>query len=441
MIRQRICETRNPGLFPELQIPRSTANSWLQRGCPTVITVTEEMCEVAELQNKIAALEATVRRWKRRAHGLLAVAKILKTKVMISGFRLNKNRLPDATTKEKILDVIHRAKRALPTSTVLRMFEISSSRYGAWRRRVVTECGLEDRTSCPRSSPNGLTPDEILAIKGLVLSEEHRHMPTTTLALFAQRTRKVFASVSTWRKLIEERGWKRPRKRVYPARPKIGIRATRSNAVWHIDLTVIRLLCGAKIYLHAVIDNYSRKILAWRLVDKVEPATTVAILEEAAGNLSPNAPTPEVMMDAGVENVNAEVDGLNNVGSIRRVLAQVDVVFSNSMIERFWLSLKFNWLYLHTIDTMETVRKLIAFYVDQHNTVPHSAFRGQTPNEMYAGTGDHIPAQLIAERKAARERRLAANRDMRCAMCDPDITEQPDFPNRSEASQLRTNVT
>ena len=44
---------------------------------------------------------------------------------------------------------------------------------------------------------------------------------------------------------------------------------------------------------------------------------------------------------------------------------------------------------------MATVRRLVAFYVDEHNRVlPHSAFRGQTPDEMYFGTGDTIPADL-----------------------------------------------
>jgi hypothetical protein len=49
-----------------------------------------------------------------------------------------------------------------------------------------------------------------------------------------------------------------------------------------------------------------------------------------------------------------------------------------------------------------TVRRLVAFYVDEHNRVlPYSAFRGQTPDEMYFGTGDAVPADLMS-RAAAR---------------------------------------
>ena len=107
-------------------------------------------------------------------------------------------------------------------------------------------------------------------------------MPISRLALFAQRLGKVFASASTWCRLVRQRTWRRPRARVYPARPKTGIRADRPNQYWHVDVTVVRLLDGTKTYLHAIIDNFSRKILAWRLVARLEPATACEILVEAA---------------------------------------------------------------------------------------------------------------------------------------------------------------
>ena len=50
--------------------------------------------------------------------------------------------------------------------------------------------------------------------------------------------------------------WIRPRRRLYPAKPKQGIRASNPNEYWHIDVTVIRLLGGTRTYLHAVLDNF-----------------------------------------------------------------------------------------------------------------------------------------------------------------------------------------
>jgi hypothetical protein len=94
--------------------------------------------------------------------------------------------------------------------------------------------------------------------------------------------------------------------------------------------------------------------------------------------------TPVVLADAGVENVNAQVDDLITSGVLRRVLAFTELKFSNSMIEAWWRSLKHQWLFLHSLDSVTTVRRLVEFYVHEHNCVlPHSAFRGQTPDEMY----------------------------------------------------------
>lgn len=167
--------------------------------------------------------------------------------------------------------------------------------------------------------------------------------------------------------------------------------------MWHIDTTVIRLLDGTRAYLHPVIDNFSRRILAWRVADTFAPVNSVAVLVEASRGATPSAATPVVRADAGVENVNTQVDELITSGVLRRVLAFTELKFSNSMIEAWWRSLKHQWLFLHSLDNVTTVRRLVDFYVEEHNRVlPHSAFRGQTPDEMYFGRGDAVQVHLTA---------------------------------------------
>jgi putative transposase len=121
-----------------------------------------------------------------------------------------------------------------------------------------------------------------------------------------------------------------------------------------------------------------------------------------------------------VENFNGAVDDLVASGLLRRVLAMTEIAFSNSLIESWWRALKHQWLYLNTLDTIGRLEKLIAFYVEEHNTrLPHSAFRGQTPDEMYFGLGKDIPQQLEAARQAARQSRLKVNRTSSCRVCEP----------------------
>jgi hypothetical protein len=80
-------------------------------------------------------------------------------------------------------------------------------------------------------------------------------------------------------------------------------------------------------------------------------------------------------------------------------------------------------LYLHNLDNMATLRRLIAFYVRAHNeTMPHPAFHGQTPDEMYFGNGDAVVIDLGAARVRTRQERVKAHRMAACGVCagDPD---------------------
>jgi putative transposase len=250
-----------------------------------------------------------------------------------------------------------------------------------------------------------------------VTSPDDRHVPTGTLSVLAQRLGTVCASRSTWYRLVQQYGWRGPRLRVHPVKPKVGLRTTRADDMWHIDTAVIRLLDGTRAYLHAVIDNLSRRILAWRVADTFAPVNSVAVLVDASRGVAPSETAPVVLADAGVEHVNAQVDDLITVGVLRRVLAFTELKLSNSMIEAWWRSLKHQWLFLHSLDSVATVRRPVAFYVDEHHRVlPHSAVRGQTPDEMYFGTGDAVPADLTSRgRRAPSTRRgqpIGGLRDM-----------------------------
>ncbi len=83
--------------------------------------------------------------------------------------------------------------------------------------------------------------------------------------------------------------------------------------------------------MHAIIDNFSRRILAWTVRASFDTSVTALLLREAAKGLSDTKPS--AVTDSGVENINASMNELIESGIIKRVLAQVDVTYSNSMIE------------------------------------------------------------------------------------------------------------
>jgi putative transposase len=427
-IRDLVCEERDPALFAQLGIPRSTAASWIRRGSRPVVTTELFGQDEQRLRARVLKLE-------RRVQLLLGIVRLLLLLVRLFGFRLDSQRVPSGEAKSSILGAVERAKKRIPLAIALRVLGLSASRYHAWHR-LDQACSLDDRSSCPRTVPSQLTQQEIATVHDMATAMEFRHMPIRALALYAQRIGRVFAAPATWARLIRERGWRRPRQRVYPASPKEGIRASKPGELLHIDVTIIKLIDGTRAYLHAVIDNFSRRILAWKLASSLEPGSTCQVLIEAAEQLPELDGPATLYSDSGVENVNGQVDALLDLGKLRRVLAQVEVSFSNSMIESWWRSLKSNWIYLNQLDSFAALERLISFYVSEHNTkMPHSAFHGQTPDEVYFGRGDHVPEQLAEARHLARQARLQTNRSMSCEACRTEPVSLS--PSESVASRER----
>jgi hypothetical protein len=163
--------------------------------------------------------------------------------------------------------------------------------------------------------------------------------------------------------------------------------------------------------------------LSWSLEERLGSGGTCQILREAVVQLNNCSEQTIVVADSGSENVNGAVDDLLDGEDLSRVLAQVEVTFSNSMIEAFWRSLKHSWLYLHSLDSFSALRRLVEFYVTAHNEVmPHSTFDGQTPNEMFFGSSDEVAQNLLAARRSAREERVRQNRTARCRVRVGDVS-------------------
>ena len=195
----------------------------------------------------------------------------------LSKVQLDYERLPDGDAKRILLRPIERAGKVLSLRATLRIARLSSSRYHSWCR-AEAGCELDDQSSCPRVVPTRLTPTEVGAMREVVESDDHRHRSLRGLALHAQRIEKIFASPSTWFRLVRIAGWRRPRNRVCPAKPKIGIRAAAPGELLHLNVTIIKLPEGTRAYLHAVSDNYARRILSWTLENRLGSGGTCQIL-------------------------------------------------------------------------------------------------------------------------------------------------------------------
>ena len=286
-IRSHVFETGDISIALELGIPRSTARRWLHKAPSKVVTMGVLDMDVAQLRREVLQL--------RRQLGVLkALYRLLLVIVRVLG-RLDRRHLPQGC-RSIILRAVTRARSTLPLRSALRVLGLSESRYHSWVRESSGCRERDELNGCPKRSPHRLTPEEVMTIKQMVTSPEYHHIPTCSLAPLAQRLGKVFATPTTWYSLIRKHRWRRPCKRVYPAKPKVGLRATRPDEAWHVDVSIIKLLDGTKLYLHGVIDNFSRKILSWCVAARLEAASSAAVLRDAI-KASVSQETPTAVVD------------------------------------------------------------------------------------------------------------------------------------------------
>ena len=412
-VKSAIIKTRNPDLFPQLNIPRSTALTWIRKGMRDVVTVEDLEFDQEHLLQKISILE-------KRVNAETAKNDLVIFTFRIFGLQIQYQRLPKPNLKADILERIKRACNFMPLSECLEAIGMSFARYNNWLKRQV-RCLLTDQVSCPSLSPTKLTSCETAAIRDYVISKDLAHYSIPSLAWLAKRQQVVFASLSSWYRVIKEYNLKRSFKRIYPPKPKIGIRSLAPNQIWHLDQTILRLENGSKIYIQAIIDNFSRYVLAWRASSEYGAIYTKDLLINAlktAGQLFPDC-FPTVMTDSGCENVNKEVDGLIKDHLIQRLIAQIEINFSNSMIEMFFYALKHRWLYITSLKDLSSVISSLEIYIpDYNNQMPKEVLAGGTPLEVYTSQWTIQKQQDIKTAvMQARTLRISTNKSVACGMC------------------------
>jgi putative transposase len=178
----------------------------------------------------------------------------------------------------------------------------------------------------------------------------------------------------------------------------------RPNQVWCADITYISMERGY-LYLVAIMDWVSRKVLAWRLSNTMDTEFCIEALEEALAKYG----TPEIF--------NSDQGSQFTSPRFTRVLKEAGVKISmdgkgrwmdNVFIERLWRSLKYECVYLHTFETGTEARNGIGAWMEHYCTQrPHSALAGLTPDEAYAGA-TRLSTTRAKKQKKQQQQKLAA---------------------------------
>ncbi|EPX80548.1 Mobile element protein [Salipiger mucosus DSM 16094] len=163
---------------------------------------------------------------------------------------------------------------------------------------------------------------------------------------------------------------------------------TRPNQVWATDITYIPMARGF-VYLVAVVDWFSRKVLSWRLSVTLETGPCVEALNEALVRHG----APEIMnSDQGSQfTSNDFIKALKDAG-IRISMDGKGAWRDNVFVERLWRSIKYEEVYLRAYDSVSDARESLGRYLTFYNTRrPHSSLDGQTPDQAHTNTPRPIP--------------------------------------------------
>ncbi len=163
---------------------------------------------------------------------------------------------------------------------------------------------------------------------------------------------------------------------------------TRPNQVWAMDITYIPMARGF-VYLVAVIDWFTRKVLAWRLSITLETGPCLEALEEAMARFG----KPGIMnTDQGSQFTSIDfIKALKNAG-IQISMDGKGAWRDNVFVERLWRTIKYEEVYLHAYDSVSAAREGLTRYIRFYNTRrPHSSLAEQTPDQAYLNSPRPIP--------------------------------------------------
>lgn len=170
-----------------------------------------------------------------------------------------------------------------------------------------------------------------------------------------------------------------PEHKVYPYLLR-NLAITRPNQVWAMDITYIPMARGF-VYLTAVMDWYTRRVLSWRLSNTMDVHFCLEALEEAQARYG----NPEIMnTDQGSQFTSLAFTQKLKDSGIRISMDGKGCWRDNVFVERLWRSVKYEEVYLRAYDSVSAARTGLDRYFRFYNTRrPHSSLDRQTPDQVY----------------------------------------------------------
>lgn len=327
--------------------------------------------------------------------------------------------------KDSILDTIANVKSIIGLERTLKLFHLPRRKYDAWRKN--TKCLSSLIGSCVMIHPLQATRLEVDRLKSFLTGHAPLRWPLVSFYYLALRNNVVAFSLSTFYKYARLLGFSVHSPHHRRKHHSTGLRSDKPDQFWHADVTIYRPANNVKVYIYFVIDNYSRYILAWRASLELTAKTRFDTVIEAYRKFIHAKPVNpvNVVVDDGTENKLIPLNPTDDL-SLRKIIAQQDIVFSNSMIESVNKQIKYQYLFQKDLpDFNATVAHLERSIPDFNNLRPYAPLHGLTPEEVYLKR--MIPDKHAFQKQltVARELRHRENISHPCPICDETTKTKP----------------
>jgi len=287
--------------------------------------------------------------------------------------------------------------------------DVPRATYYRWRakfRRAGKEA-LADEHSRPKTQWNQLLNEELERI--LKIAEEFPELSCREISFKVTDSEDFTVSESSVYRLLKERGLIRQHLvESFPAGKEYTYKPKYVNEQWQTDATHILIKGWGWYYLISVLDDYSRKIVAWELRHGMTAEDFAQVVERACGRAGlDGSRMPKLVSDRGPALISNDFGIYLEAKGIGHILASPYHPQTNGKIERYHKSLK-ETIYLTTWDCPNKMKAEIGRFIHHYNTKRyHEGIGNVTPNDVFYGRRE----QIIEQRKEKKMRTLQRRRE------------------------------
>lgn len=289
--------------------------------------------------------------------------------------------------------------------------DVPRATYYRWRSkfRVLGRQGLQDLNSKPPEIWNKLLDREVETV--LEVARSHSEWSSREISFFITDQGKFSVSESTVYRLLKERGLIREHPvESFPAGKEYRVKTTRPNQQWQTDATHILVKNWGWYYLISVLDDFSRKILAWELQSSMDAEAFAQVVEKAcvAAKLS-SQQKPKLVSDRGPALISDDFGAFLEAKGIGHILASPYHPQTNGKIERYHKTLK-QRIYLSVWDSLDRLKEEIGQYIHEYNSRRyHESLGNVTPDDVYFGKREAILKRRSVTKELSMSRRRRFN--------------------------------